>query len=188
MFFFVNFIIIFQKVFQNYAESQKKQVVEETNNFDLNELQKDQSDVIENNESDCSISYESNNEDILHINLLLHSENQENCEKKSSKFSCKLCSFKTERESHYIKHVALHDPSVGSIVYNCDECSFSTLRFTHLRRHQVIHSSTALTCSSCTYSTDDVKLLARHKRMKHKVSKYLFMYNYVYLWTFLGHS
>ena len=33
---------------------------------------------------------------------------------------------------------------------------------------KVMHSSTALHCSSCSYSTDDAKLLVRHVRVKHR--------------------
>lgn len=107
-----------------------------------------------------------NNNDCLNIEVF-HSKLGEDIVKKDFKFTCPLCSFRSQRESHYERHMNLHKTS--STIYRCDECNFSTLRFTHLRRHQVSHSAKTMMCESCNYSTDDAKLLVRHVRLKHKV-------------------
>ena len=119
--------------------------------------------VIEEDTSE-SDEEQNENEDCLNIEVL-HSENR--TPGQNVKFTCNLCSFKSQRESHYIKHMALHETK--STIHCCEHCSFSTCSITRLRRHQVTHSSNTLTCSSCNYSTDDPKLLARHQRVKHKV-------------------
>ena len=87
------------------------------------------------------------------------------------KWHCSLCSFKTQRESHLTKHLALH---VGDRqTFTCSQCNFSTLRLAHLRRHEVSqHGEKMHTCGVCNYSTDDMKLLTKHQRMKHKVREF----------------
>lgn len=122
---------------------------------------------------------EDSSNECLNIEVL-HPKFQEKTSEKLFKFCCGLCSFKSQRESHYKRHLNLHE--TASTIYYCEDCNFSTLRFTHLRRHQVIHSAKAMMCPSCDYSTDDAKLLVRHKRLKHKVTK-LFTNSIFYVLT-----
>ncbi|XP_054722703.1 zinc finger protein 154-like isoform X1 [Uloborus diversus] len=82
------------------------------------------------------------------------------------KHSCKLCSFKTKRSSHFIKHMAIHEKV--STLHRCGQCSFTSVRLSHLRRHEMIHSATVHQCSQCRYRTDDLKFLLRHVRLKHR--------------------
>ena len=108
----------------------------------------------------------------LNIEVLEHSSLPKEIEDATMKksYSCTLCSFSSQRESHFIKHTALH--SSGQQIHHCNHCNFSSLRLTHLRRHEATHSDQIFKCSassSCNYSTDESKLLARHKRLKHKV-------------------
>lgn len=81
------------------------------------------------------------------------------------KYFCELCSFKTKRNSHYIKHMKIHEKV--KTLHNCDKCPFTTLRLGHLRRHAATHSNLLHHCSHCSYVTDDQKLLLRHNRMRH---------------------
>lgn len=117
-------------------------------------------DTLENQEEDDDL------DDCLNIEVI-HSEASDVIQRKKFKHSCSLCSFKSQRESHFLRHLALHDKS--STIYRCDQCTFSTLRFMHLRKHQVIHSAKTLSCSLCNYTTDEPKLLSRHNRLRHKV-------------------
>lgn len=115
---------------------------------------------------DDEVNQDTETDDCLNIEVF-HPEIPKDGLKKPYKFSCLLCSFKTQRDSHYQRHLALHQKT--DTIYRCSSCSYSTLRFIHLRRHQVIHSTQTLSCPSCSYNTDDPKLLARHQRAKHKV-------------------
>ena len=151
-------------------EDKKQKLTESTNesiediesiDFDNNKDKSDFNEQVERSEDD-----ESEDEDCINIEVF-NSESGGETEKKNLKFSCSMCSFQSQRKSHFMKHTALHQTM--TTIYRCDECSFSTLRFTHLRRHQVTHSIKPLACSSCSYSTDDSKLLARHTRLQHKV-------------------
>ena len=138
-------------------------------------------------ENDVSSVDEEDGESSDWLNIeVLHSKARKENATKAFKFSCSMCSFKSQRESHYQRHINLHKSI--STIFRCDECNFSTLRFTHLRRHQVIHSEKTLKCPTCNYSTDDSKLLARHQRLKHKVTNcaniYIFCLRYFH---FLNH-
>ena len=56
------------------------------------------------------------------------------------KFFCSHCSFKSKRDSHFRKHMALHES--GDVeVHCCNECDFKTIRLSHLRRHELLHKS-----------------------------------------------
>ncbi|XP_077554621.1 uncharacterized protein LOC144169375 isoform X2 [Haemaphysalis longicornis] len=85
------------------------------------------------------------------------------------KYFCELCSFKTKRNSHYLKHIKIHEKV--STLHSCDQCPFTTMRLGHLRRHAATHSSQLHRCTHCSYSTDDPKLLLRHNRMRHYRAK-----------------
>lgn len=82
------------------------------------------------------------------------------------KFFCKSCSFKTKRESHFVKHMLIHEKR-GKL-HKCTLCDFSTLKLSHLRRHELAHSKIVFSCKQCTYKTDDKKLLLRHVKFRHK--------------------
>lgn len=82
------------------------------------------------------------------------------------KYFCDLCSFKTKRNSHYVKHMKIHEKV--ATVHRCSGCPFTTVRLGHLRRHQATHSSVLQRCSRCSYATDNHKLLLRHIRVKHR--------------------
>lgn len=118
-----------------------------------------------NNDGEDDGSYSCLNIEVLHSSL--HKEKDNAIVKKS--YSCTLCSFSSQRVSHFNKHMALH--SSGRQIYRCDHCNFSSLRLTHLRRHEATHSDKMLKCPSrsCNYTTDESKLLERHKRLKHQV-------------------
>lgn len=85
------------------------------------------------------------------------------------KFFCKECSFKSKRESHFTKHLKLHEKARN--LFQCKRCDFTSLRLSHLRRHEVLHSQTLLRCQQCKYSTDNSKLLARHVKSKHSMQQ-----------------
>lgn len=85
------------------------------------------------------------------------------------KFFCKECSFKSKRESHFAKHIKLHETS--SNLFQCKRCDFTSIRLSHLRRHEVLHSQTLLCCQQCKYNTDSSKLLARHVKNKHSTQQ-----------------
>ncbi|KAK8764649.1 hypothetical protein V5799_032743 [Amblyomma americanum] len=85
------------------------------------------------------------------------------------KYFCELCSFKTKRNSHYLKHIKIHEKV--TTLHSCDKCSFTTMRLGHLRRHASTHSNQLHRCTHCSYTTDDQKLLLRHNRMRHYRSK-----------------
>ncbi len=81
------------------------------------------------------------------------------------KFFCPKCSFKTKRESHFLKHCKLHEKNLALL--KCDRCNFVTIRLGHLRRHELSHSAQVYKCSQCSYQTDSTKLLTRHNKNKH---------------------
>ena len=85
------------------------------------------------------------------------------------KFFCKECSFKSKRESHFAKHIKLHEKA--SDLFQCKRCDFTSIRLSHLRRHEVLHSQTLLRCQQCKYNTDSSKLLARHVKNKHSTQQ-----------------
>lgn len=82
------------------------------------------------------------------------------------KFFCKQCSFKTKRESHFQKHLQIHEKV--KTIHCCTLCNFTTLRLGHLRRHELEHSQEVFLCDYCKYSTDDNKLLQRHIKFRHE--------------------
>lgn len=75
---------------------------------------------------------------------------------------CAVCSFRTKRESHLLKHIRLHERDVP--ILRCSQCSFSTTRKNHLTRHEMQHKSTVCRCElpGCEYRTDNARLLRRH--------------------------
>lgn len=83
------------------------------------------------------------------------------------KFHCSMCSFKSQREGQFRRHVLLHDTIKE--IHECDQCDFRTLRATQLTRHKVSHSVVTLACPvGCGYTTDDTNLLVKHqKRTNH---------------------
>lgn len=85
------------------------------------------------------------------------------------KFSCTLCSYRSQREGQFKRHVQLHETITE--VLRCDQCDFRTLRATQLTRHKITHSAVTLMCpSGCGYTTDDPQLLVKHqKRTNHEV-------------------
>ncbi|XP_068200293.1 uncharacterized protein [Palaemon carinicauda] len=85
------------------------------------------------------------------------------------KFSCSICSYKSMRNNHFIKHMKLHDK--GLALYRCSECSFVSIRASHLRRHKMSHAIQVLNCHFCAYTCDDKKLLTKHVRVKHQKRK-----------------
>ncbi|XP_066981459.1 LOW QUALITY PROTEIN: uncharacterized protein [Macrobrachium rosenbergii] len=85
------------------------------------------------------------------------------------KFSCNICSYKSMRENHFIKHMKLHDK--GLALYRCNECSFVSIRASHLRRHKMSHAMQVLNCHLCAYTCDDKKLLTKYVRVKHQIPK-----------------
>ncbi|XP_045119882.1 zinc finger protein 652-A-like isoform X2 [Portunus trituberculatus] len=85
------------------------------------------------------------------------------------KFSCKICSYKSTRENHFIKHMQLHEK--GLALYRCSECNFVSIRASHLRRHKMSHALQVLHCHLCAYTCDDQKLLTKHVRVKHHTPK-----------------
>lgn len=85
------------------------------------------------------------------------------------KFSCQICSYKSMRENHFVKHMKLHDKGIA--LYRCNECSFVSIRASHLRRHKMSHAQQVLNCHLCSYTCDEQKLLAKHVRVKHQTPK-----------------
>ncbi|KAK3102506.1 hypothetical protein FSP39_011865 [Pinctada imbricata] len=76
-----------------------------------------------------------------------------------------MCSFKTKRQSHYLKHLKYHEKQPK--LYHCKLCDFKTIRNGELRKHEVNHSGNVIACSLCKYVTDDQVAMNRHKRLKH---------------------
>ncbi len=141
--------------------------VSEQNNYSNSSIQQLEESLLEN-EISSDFNDDEGSGSCLNIEVL-RSKSKQETKKKEFKFSCSLCSFKSQRESHYQKHMNLHETT--STIFHCDKCNFSTLRFTHLRHHQIIHSTKPTMCPTvaCTYSTDNAKLLIKHQRLKHKV-------------------
>jgi uncharacterized Zn-finger protein len=83
------------------------------------------------------------------------------------KYFCQVCSFKSKRESHYIKHTELHEKNPNMKLYKCDKCDFSAIRISVLQRHTLSHISDdgkILKCSECQYTTNNATLLRLHKK------------------------
>ena len=85
------------------------------------------------------------------------------------KFFCTMCSFKTKRASHYLKHKKLHEKNMPLL--HCKKCNFRSIRLSHLRRHELTHSSEVFKCTKCRYVTNSNKLLMKHIKLKHGLKK-----------------
>ncbi|XP_064648473.1 zinc finger protein 236-like [Lineus longissimus] len=83
------------------------------------------------------------------------------------KYHCEDCSFKSKRESHYIKHMKIHKDNPDLTILKCKVCDFRTIRQCHLKRHQAEHSAEILQCGQCSYKTTDEDLLKKHTVAKH---------------------
>lgn len=81
------------------------------------------------------------------------------------KFFCQNCSFKSKRESHFRRHMELHERVTE--LYTCKLCNFKTIRQSTLRKHEINHSSSKIRCKECPYVTDSDVLLKRHVNVKH---------------------
>ncbi|KAL3832583.1 hypothetical protein ACJMK2_024215 [Sinanodonta woodiana] len=84
------------------------------------------------------------------------------------KYFCRMCSFKTKRESHLQKHITLHEGNPQ--IFKCRDCDFKTMRYSTLTRHSIMHSSVLYTCSECTYESNLIKQLSRHMKLKHNIA------------------
>jgi len=88
------------------------------------------------------------------------------------RFFCTQCSFRSKREGHMRKHLALH--ARGVAVLKCLMCSYRTTRANHLTRHQLCqHTKTAMSCSvgGCTYVASNECLLQKHVKSRHLSSQ-----------------
>ncbi|XP_046573536.1 zinc finger protein 286A-like [Haliotis rubra] len=85
------------------------------------------------------------------------------------KYFCKICSFKTKRESHLGKHMLLHEKNTR--LYPCSQCNFIAIRYSVMRRHEITHSGQGHKCEQCPYKADNAKLVLKHKRLKHTPKK-----------------
>ncbi|ELU15767.1 hypothetical protein CAPTEDRAFT_167265 [Capitella teleta] len=84
------------------------------------------------------------------------------------KFFCKICSFKSKRQSHYDNHIRLHQNSHS--LFKCSKCSFTALRLNHLRRHEQTHiAQKVLQCAKCPYKSLKQELMARHCQKRHQM-------------------
>lgn len=84
------------------------------------------------------------------------------------KFFCDLCSFKTKRQAHILKHKNHHKrPDIK--VLECDMCEFKTIRAGHLCKHKLSHATDVIKCPKpeCTYETNDQRKLDIHIKRKH---------------------
>ncbi|XP_069110924.1 uncharacterized protein [Argopecten irradians] len=82
------------------------------------------------------------------------------------KYFCKLCSFKSKRESHFAKHMKLHTSSTE--IYECKQCDFKTIRSSTLKCHEVCHSKFLFSCDHCKYRSTSLVLLSKHIKVKHR--------------------
>jgi KRAB domain-containing zinc finger protein len=83
---------------------------------------------------------------------------------------CDLCSFKTKRPNHLVKHRQKH--SDFQMVVKCAQCDFSCLRSADLAKHERnCHSfkslSTLFSCDLCFFGAKNEKHLQDHKATKH---------------------
>lgn len=86
------------------------------------------------------------------------------------KFFCRKCSFKSKRESHYVRHMKHHE-TPGMELHKCTECDFRTIRLSHLRRHELLHKKQLVTCTVCGYITDSNQQMLKHMKLKHPHGK-----------------
>ncbi|CAB4068472.1 KRAB [Lepeophtheirus salmonis] len=79
---------------------------------------------------------------------------------------CSLCSFSTQRKSHFLKHERLH--SIVKNILSCPECPYQCLRASTLSKHRSTHASSLLSCTNCSYQTPNPVLLQKHQRYTHE--------------------
>ncbi|XP_033761950.1 zinc finger protein 82 homolog isoform X2 [Pecten maximus] len=82
------------------------------------------------------------------------------------KYFCKICSFKSKRESHFAKHMKLHTNNTE--LYECKHCDFKTIRSSTLKCHEVCHSKHLFSCDHCKYRSTSSVLLSKHIKVKHR--------------------
>ncbi|GIY71622.1 zinc finger protein 205 [Caerostris darwini] len=76
------------------------------------------------------------------------------------KYLCELCSFKTKRCSHFLKHMTVHEK-----VLSCPHCSYQTTKQRYYDRHQRLHCSKRTVmhqCEQCCYKTHRREHYLRH--------------------------
>ncbi|GFU01331.1 zinc finger protein [Nephila pilipes] len=76
------------------------------------------------------------------------------------KHFCELCSFKTKRNSHFLKHMTIHEK-----VLSCPHCSYQTTKQHYYDRHQRLHCSKRTfihQCEQCCYKTHRREHFIRH--------------------------
>ncbi|GFY65674.1 zinc finger protein [Trichonephila inaurata madagascariensis] len=76
------------------------------------------------------------------------------------KHFCDLCSFKTKRSSHFLKHMSIHEK-----VLSCPHCSYQTTKQHYYDRHQRLHCSKRTfihQCEQCCYKTHRREHFLRH--------------------------
>lgn len=76
------------------------------------------------------------------------------------KHFCELCSFKTKRSSHFLKHMSVHEK-----VLSCPHCSYQTTKQHYYDRHQRLHCSKRTfihQCEQCCYKTHRREHFMRH--------------------------
>ncbi|XP_021365058.1 zinc finger protein 112-like isoform X1 [Mizuhopecten yessoensis] len=84
------------------------------------------------------------------------------------KYFCKICSFKSKRESHFAKHMKLHTSNTE--MFECKQCDFKTIRSSTLKCHEVCHSKSLYNCDHCKYRSTSSVLLSKHIKVKHQPS------------------
>ncbi|KAF8789273.1 zinc finger protein 13-like isoform X2 [Argiope bruennichi] len=81
------------------------------------------------------------------------------------KHFCELCSFKTKRSSHFLKHMTVHEK-----VLSCPHCSYQTTKQHYYDRHQRLHCSKRgfiHQCEQCCYKTHRREHYVRHVTSVH---------------------
>ncbi|CAL1275579.1 unnamed protein product [Larinioides sclopetarius] len=81
------------------------------------------------------------------------------------KHFCELCSFKTKRSSHFVKHMTVHEK-----VLSCPHCSYQTTKQHYYDRHQRLHCSKRTfihQCEQCCYKTHRREHYVRHVTSVH---------------------
>ncbi|KAF8789274.1 Zinc finger protein 92 like protein [Argiope bruennichi] len=108
------------------------------------------------------------------------------------KHFCELCSFKTKRSSHFLKHMTVHEKTndikflrkhakikhsghaksdkSSSLVLSCPHCSYQTTKQHYYDRHQRLHCSKRgfiHQCEQCCYKTHRREHYVRHVTSVH---------------------
>ncbi|GBM52849.1 Zinc finger protein 205 [Araneus ventricosus] len=81
------------------------------------------------------------------------------------KHFCELCSFKTKRSSHFLKHMTVHEK-----ILSCPHCSYQTTKQHYYDRHQRLHCSKRTfihQCEQCCYKTHRREHYVRHVTSVH---------------------